>query len=89
MKGEFRVKLLDKTIVDYSDFNDIPDIIYDGIIDETLLNVQEDLNPLNICIENNGNATFLNLDASNNFKNMSLDMTPFKCNLPHINHKVY
>jgi len=70
-------------------FNDIPDIIYDGIIDETLLNVQEDLNPLNICIENNGNATFLNLDASNNFKNMSLDMDPFKCSLPHINHKVY
>jgi len=28
MKGEFRVKLLDKTIVDYTDFNDIPDKVY-------------------------------------------------------------
>ena len=28
MKGKFRVKLLDKTIVDYTDFNDIPDKVY-------------------------------------------------------------
>ena len=28
MKGEFRVKLLDRTIVDYTDFNDIPDKVY-------------------------------------------------------------
>ena len=28
MKGEFRVKLLDKTIVDYTNFDDIPDKVY-------------------------------------------------------------
>ena len=28
MKGEFRIKLLDKTIVDYTDFDDIPDKVY-------------------------------------------------------------
>ena len=28
MKGEFRIKLLDKTIVDYTNFDDIPDKVY-------------------------------------------------------------
>ena len=28
MKGKFRVKLLDKTIVDYTNFDDIPDKVY-------------------------------------------------------------
>jgi len=70
-------------------FNDIPDIIFDGIIDENLLSDKEVKNPLNICIENNGNATFLNLDAANNFQNMSLDVSPFECTLPHINHALY
>ena len=43
-------------------------------------------NPHRICIENNGNATFLNLDAANEFKNMSIDIGAFECSLPSIKH---
>ena len=32
-----------------------------------------------ICIQNNKNASFVNLDAENNFKNMSLDLSVHDC----------
>lgn len=51
---------------------DVPDIQYDGIVDEKLSNHQ-------ICIKNNGTATFCNLDAGNNFKNMSRDAGKYAC----------
>ena len=70
-------------------FNDIPDIIFDGIIDEKILDNGQKINPHNICIENNGNATFLNLDASNEFENISMDASDFECILPHVNHTLY
>ena len=70
-------------------FNDIPDIIFDGIIDEKILDNGQKINPHNICIENNGNATFLNLDASNEFENMSIDVSSFECSLPHVNHILF
>ncbi|ULQ54794.1 parallel beta-helix domain-containing protein [Flavihumibacter fluvii] len=51
----------------------VPHIVYDGILDET----QPGGN--NICIRNNENASFANLDAGNNFRNVSRDMKAFEC----------
>ncbi|MBX2947422.1 MAG: right-handed parallel beta-helix repeat-containing protein [Cyclobacteriaceae bacterium] len=50
-----------------------PDIIYDGIEDP-------DRKDRNICVGENGKLTFINLDAGNDFKGLSKDVTPFKCN---------
>jgi len=63
-------------------FNNIPDIIFDGIIDNENIG-QNDYTP--ICINNNINATFLNLDAGNNFDNLSIKPDDFECTLPKIN----
>ena len=59
---------------------DIPDILYDGIIDpekagENGLLPQE----IGICIRNNGEARFAFLDAEHNFKNISYDLAPYDC----------
>jgi len=67
----------------YNFWRDIPDIIYDGIIDSTLLNNGVLLDEYRICIENNLNADFVNLDAGNDFKNMSQDILNYNCS--HIN----
>lgn len=58
----------------------VPDILYDGILDpdrtgEDGLMRAED----RICIRNNGEATFANLDAEHNFKNISRDLAPYDC----------
>ena len=64
----------------YHFWRNIPDIIYDGIIDEEILlidgNVVEDKR---ICIQNNENASFVNLDAKNDFNDMSTDLSPHDC----------
>lgn len=50
----------------------IPDILWDGITaDEATDNV--------ICLQNNGEATFANMDAGNDFENSSRDSGPFTC----------
>ena len=69
-------------------FNQIPDIIIDGIIDDKKVVDGVD-NPHQICIENNSGASFLNLDAANNFENMSTDLGVYDCSLSSINHTVY
>lgn len=51
---------------------DVPHIIYDGIEDEK----NKDRN---ICISNNENQSFVNIDAANGFKNKSRDITPHAC----------
>lgn len=55
---------------------DVPDIQYDGIVDEKLGAAQT-----NICIKNNKGSKVVNLDAANNFKNISQDPKPFDCSL--------
>lgn len=50
----------------------VPHILYDGIIDKENPN-------RNICIKNNTNASFVNIDAENGFKNKSRDMSPHDC----------
>ena len=37
-----------------------------------------------ICIQNNKNQSFANIDAENDFKNISRDVTPFNCTLAPI-----
>jgi hypothetical protein len=58
----------------------VPHIIYDGITDkkraETTGNT---VNPMNICIYDNVQETFANIDAWNDFKNISRDLSPYQC----------
>jgi parallel beta-helix repeat protein len=49
-----------------------PDIIYDGIDDP-------ERKDRKICIGDNGKITFINLDAANDFKGLSKDVTLFNC----------
>ncbi|MBX2958207.1 MAG: right-handed parallel beta-helix repeat-containing protein [Cyclobacteriaceae bacterium] len=49
-----------------------PDILFDGIADPKRAE-------RNICIGDNGKITFINLDAGNDFKNLSKDVTSFSC----------
>lgn len=49
-----------------------PDIVFDGITDPK----REDPE---ICIGENGRITFINLDAGNDFLNLSKDASPFEC----------
>ncbi|HSC53743.1 MAG TPA: parallel beta-helix domain-containing protein [Phnomibacter sp.] len=51
----------------------VPHIVYDGIVDPK--------NPVQLCIRNNKNQTFANIDAANNFKNISRDASPYACSL--------
>jgi len=57
---------------------DVPHILYDGIEDKDNKN-------RNICLRNNTNSTFVNIDAENGFKNKSGDMTPHDCEGQSIN----
>lgn len=50
----------------------VPHILYDGIEDKNNKN-------RNICLYNNENATFVNMDAENGFKNKSRDMSAYNC----------
>ena len=69
-------------------FNQIPDIIIDGIVDPKQAIDGTD-NPQQICIGNNSGASFLNLDAANDFKKISTDLGAYDCTLDPINHTVY
>jgi hypothetical protein len=51
----------------------VPHIQYDGIVDKK--------SPPEICIRNNSNQTFANLDAENGFKSISRDATKHDCTL--------
>jgi parallel beta-helix repeat protein len=61
---------------------DVPHIVYDGIVDTATLN--KDGKPLpdrRICIRNNQNQSVVNLDAGRGFKNVSRSADPFNCQL--------
>ena len=68
----------------YNFWRDIPDIIYDGIVDPQIIKNRSIKNEKKICIKNNINADFVNLDAENNFNNMSQDISPHDCSHSHI-----
>jgi parallel beta-helix repeat protein len=50
---------------------DVPHIQWDGVEDKN--------NPFEMCVKNNKNQTYVNLDAANNFKNVSKDVTKLNC----------
>ena len=59
---------------------DVPDILYDGIIDPDRKGTNGLLKAeYAICIRNNGGAKFAFLDAQNDFENISFDLTPYDC----------
>ena len=61
----------------------VPHILYDGIVDPARLQADGTLRPDDrICIRNNTNHTFANLDAEHNFKAISRDLSPMDCSLP-------
>jgi parallel beta-helix repeat protein len=58
----------------------VPHIFYDGIIDPKNLDAQGNtLSDKKICIRNNKEQTFVNIDAAHNFKNISRDATSHDC----------
>ncbi len=57
--------------------NPVPSIIYDGV-------VKPKLESARICIQNNGDATFVNYDAGGGFKKASKDLKAHGCSLPSL-----
>ncbi len=59
---------------------DVPHIVYDGIVPEKALDANGQVkDEYQICIRNNTNASFANLDAENGFKNIDRDMSAYDC----------
>lgn len=56
---------------------DLPDILWDGVLPDGQSNVNAQ-----ICIRDNGDANFANLDLPNDAKNLSQDLAPHDCELP-------
>ena len=62
--------------------NDVPHILYDGIVDSTMLDAQGQVRAdKRICIRNNQNQSFANLDAAQGFKTISRETAPHDCAL--------
>ncbi len=77
-QGKGRMKLLYKYKLRFG--KNIPHIIYDGIVDKNTLDENGKVKTnARICIFDNKNATFANLDAENGFKNIDKDITKFAC----------
>jgi hypothetical protein len=63
----------------------VPHIVYDGIINPKYRDAGGNVKPeYMICIQNNKNQSFANIDADNEFKNISRDVAPFNCTLAPI-----
>lgn len=60
-----------------------PDIIFDGDIDPSALDTDGKMLPkFRICLKNNGDATFINADVPNKFKNIDTDISHYTCEHP-------
>ncbi len=53
----------------------MPDILYDGMVEPGATDAK-------ICLQNNGEVTFANFDAANQFKKVSRDAKKHQCTLP-------
>lgn len=61
---------------------EVPDILYDGVPEDGSLNENGQLKAeARICLKDNGNATFLNLNAKRGLKYYSTDIALFNCEL--------
>jgi len=64
----------------YNFWRDVPDIIYDGILDPEKIDSNGFLNDGDrICVINNINASVANIEADNDFSNVSIDFEEFNC----------
>lgn len=64
----------------------VPDIITDGAVNPAYKNNDGSIkDDQKICITNNGNVTFSNMDLLNKGKNKTSDISKFNCNLPTLN----
>ena len=59
----------------------LPDILYDGLVDPAWGKKE---NSGQICLQNNGSATFLNFDAANGSKHPVTDVRKYACSLPSL-----
>lgn len=57
----------------------VPDIVYDGILDEKILVNGKYPSDKQICISNNRHARFANIDAGNNFKHIDKNLISYSC----------
>ena len=70
----------------YNFWRDIPNIIYDGIIDPQLLDENGLMDNENrICVKDNFNSSLVNLDAGNDFVNLNSNLQNFECELKKLN----
>ena len=70
----------------YNFWRDIPNIIYDGIIDPQLLDENGLMDDENrICVKDNINSSLVNLDAGNDFINLNSNLQNFECELKKLN----
>ncbi|HVN06879.1 MAG TPA: parallel beta-helix domain-containing protein [Bryobacteraceae bacterium] len=60
----------------------LPEILFDGVVNPKQLTAAKRLpEDLRICIQNNGDASFMNYDAGGHFKHISRDLRPYTCSL--------
>lgn len=60
-----------------------PDILYDGVVDKKKLSESGALpDDLRLCVHDNGDADFANMDAANSFKNIDRDLGRHACAHP-------
>ena len=60
----------------------VPHIMYDGIVDPKTVDANGKIKAESrICIRNNKNQSVANMDAKNDFKNISRDASPFDCEM--------
>ncbi|HTQ58237.1 MAG TPA: parallel beta-helix domain-containing protein [Bryobacteraceae bacterium] len=60
----------------------LPAILFDGVVNPKKLVGKRLPDELRICLQNNGDATFMNYDAGGKFKHISRDAKPYDCSLP-------
>ncbi|AMX01699.1 parallel beta-helix domain-containing protein [Microbulbifer thermotolerans] len=58
----------------------LPDILWDGVMDDAKMVDGELPDDLKLCVDN-GDAGIINVDAANGFKNISTDISPHRCSL--------
>ena len=65
-----------------------PHIVYDGTVNPLMKGKDGKVSAANrICIKNNKNQSFANIDAEHEFKNISRDISPYDCELPAVDVK--
>lgn len=63
----------------------VPDVVIDGFVNPAYKNADGSLkDDQKVCITNNGNITFSNMDLANKGKNKNDDLSKYNCSLPQL-----